>query len=148
MVTMTKKSTLSELVEAAQPKTKAVRIGGPVVTKTGRPTKATKAMLQPKKVRSAKAKVVIVPEKKVYPIQIRHIRSEIQPSGKFALVGTDTVTACGRIVVKQMTRKSPPTGKTVVVCPHCMEPEAHQDKAFQIVRGQVKLLAVAANKAK
>lgn len=140
MVTMTKKSTLSELVEAAQPKTKAVRIGGPVVTKTGRPTKATKAMLAPEPVRKAKAKVVIVPAKKVYPIQIRHIRAEVQPAGKFALVGTDTVTDCGRIVVRQMTRKSAEgmSGKTVVVCPHCVE-RGHNDRAFQIVRGALRL---------
>jgi hypothetical protein len=128
-------------------KSKAVKIEGPVVDKKGKPTEATLAMLQPKPVRKAKAKVVIVPEKPKNPIQIRHIRAEVQPAGKYALVGSDTVTDCGRIVVKQMTRVNPPTGATVQVCPHCME-HGHEDKSFQIVRGQVKLLAVAANKAK
>jgi hypothetical protein len=124
-----------------------VKIEGPVVDKKGKPTKATLEILQPKPVRKAKAKVVIVPEKPKNPIQIRHIRAEVQPAGKYALVGSDTVTDCGRIVVKQMTRVNPPTGATVQVCPHCME-HGHEDKSFQIVRGQVKLLAVAANKAK
>ena len=85
--------------------------------------------------------VQVQPEKPKNPIQIRHIRAEIQPKGKFELKGSDTVTDCGRIVVRQMTRKNPPTGKTVQVCPHCVE-RGHNDKAFQIVRGAVRLLPV------
>ncbi len=127
-------------------KSTSVKIAGPVVDKKGKATEATLAMLQPKKVRTAKAKVVIVPVKPKNPIQIRHIRAEVQPSGKYALVGSDTVTDCGRIVVRQMTRKSAGgmSGKTVVACPHCLE-RGHEDKAFQIVRGTLRL---AANKAK
>lgn len=127
-------------------KSTAVKIEGPVVDKKGKATKATEAMFQTKRVRTAKAKVVIVPELK-NPIQIRHIRAEIQPAGKFAFVGTDQVTACGRVVCKQMTRVKPPTGRTVTVCPHCVE-GGHRDRAFQIVRGAVKLLPVEAKTSK
>ncbi len=121
--------------------------GAPVVTKTGKSTAATKAMLsaplQPKVRGRSKAIVVAVPEKKKYPVQIRHIRAELQPAGKYELNGTDTVTDCGRIVVRQMTRKSAGgmSGKTVVPCPHCLQ-GGHRDRAFQIVRGAMKLLPV------
>lgn len=81
--------------------------------------------------RVRKAKITIVEEPLKNPIQIRHLRSEVQPKGKKALVGVDTLTVCGRVVVKQMTRVKPPTGRTVKVCPHCVE-EGHEDTAFTI----------------
>jgi hypothetical protein len=147
MVTMTKKSTLTELVAEVN-KSARTKIAGPVVDKKGKATPATLAMLSPEKpARSRKSKIVVVeaPAKKKYPVQIRHIRAEVQPAGKYELNGTDTVTDCGRIVVKQMTRKSADnmTGKTVVACPHCLQ-GGHRDKAFQIVRGAVKLLPIEA----
>lgn len=107
-----------------------VKIEGPVVTKTGRATKATKAMLAPatKSLRKAKVAVVIKPKN---PIQIRHIRG-VQPKGRKALVGTDKLTICGRIVCQQMTRVKVPTGLTVKVCPECVD-NTHENEAFEIV---------------
>lgn len=85
------------------------------------------------KTRSRTSKVaVVVPTKKVYPIQIRHLRG-VQPKGRKALVGNDTLTICGRVVVKQMTRVKPPTGATVSLCPQC-EVNTHENQAFEIVR--------------
>lgn len=90
--------------------------------------------------RKAKA-VIVVPVKKVYPIQIRHLASPVQPKGKKALVGSDTKTLCGRVVVKQMTRVAYPlSGRTVAECPECSS-NSHENNAFEIVRS-------AANKAK
>jgi hypothetical protein len=96
---------------------------GPAVTKAGRATKATKAILQGEKskavrVRKDKVAEIIVLKN---PVQVRHLRSEIQPKGKKALTGVDTMTVCGRVVVKQMTRVKAPTGRTVKPCQKCLE---------------------------
>lgn len=147
MPTLTKKNaTLTQLVAEVNKKAEAV------VDKKGKPTRTTKiafgvedAEAKPTKVRRNRKAVVVVepPAKPKNPIQIRHQRAGIQPAGKYALVGTDTVTDCGRIVVKQMTRANLGnlTGKTVVACPHCLQ-GGHRDRAFQIVRGQIKLLPI------
>jgi hypothetical protein len=140
--------TIAKGIEVAGPngKMKAVKIAGPVVDKKGRATKATKAMLSApeKPARRNRTKIVVVEATKPKnPIQIRHQRAAVQPSGKYAFVGTDTVTACGRIVCKQMTRAGLENlkGATVAACPHCLE-GGHRDMAFQIVRGKVKLLPI------
>jgi hypothetical protein len=150
MATMTKKST--QEIDFEKPAVKAalrrgVKIEGPVVDKKGKPTEATKVMLTGLTTKRSRAKKIVVVEatKPKNPIQIRHQRADLQPAGKYALNGVDTVTDCGRIVVKQMTRKDLGnlTGKTVVACPHCLV-GGHRDRAFQIVRGAVKLLPVEA----
>lgn len=64
------------------------------------------------------------------PIQIRHLYA-----GNKGLIGTDVRTVCKRIVCKQMTRKNPPTGKTVEVCPECVD-NTHPNAAFEIVRNR------------
>lgn len=90
-------------------------------------------VLKATRTRKAKA-VIVVPVKKVYPIQIRHLASPVQPKGKKALVGSDTKTLCGRVVVKQMTRVAYPlSGRTVAECPECSA-NSHENNAFEIVR--------------
>lgn len=107
---------------------------GPVVTKAGKATPTTVKMLKGNGVaqarRSKTAKAIVQEVVLKNPIQVRHLRAEIQPIGKNKFVGTDVMTACGRIVCKQMTRKSIPTGRTVKVCEHCVD-EDHIDLAFQ-----------------